>query len=292
VSARPPESDGRSAAILADVTRSSRPRRASDYPYFDNGGLPIAFAHRGGAVDEAGFALENTMFAFQQAVDLGYRYLETDAHVSADGVLVAAHDPTLERTTDGVGVIEDHTYAELAKLKVGGREAIPRFEDLLTAWPDVRVNVDAKTPEAVGLLAEMVHRHRAWDRVCVASFSAPSVYRLRRRLGPRVATALTWAEAAALLWAPGRALRARLLGSDSVGVAAQIPPRHRFGIDVLTPDFLDRAHELGKIVNVWTVNDAAEMHRVLDLGADGVFTDRLDVARAVFRERGIWPGSP
>jgi glycerophosphoryl diester phosphodiesterase len=267
----------------------TRPRRASDYPYFDNGGLPIAFAHRGGAVDEAGLALENTMYAFQQAVDFGFRHLETDAHVSADNVLVAAHDPSLERTTDGVGVIEDHTYAELAQLKVGGREAIPRFEDLLTAWPDIRINVDAKTPAAVGLLARMVHRRRAWERVCVASFSAPSVYRLRRDLGPRVATALTWAEAAALLWTPGRAIRRRLLSS---GVAAQIPPRHRYGIDVLTPEFVDRAHELGKVVNVWTINDAAEMHRVLDLGADGVFTDRVDIARDVFRARGIWTGPP
>jgi glycerophosphoryl diester phosphodiesterase len=262
---------------------------ASALPYFDNGGLPIAFAHRGGAVDEAGMALENTMFAFQQAVDLGFRYLETDAHVSADGVLVAAHDPSLERTTDGVGAIEDHSYAELARLKVGGREAIPKFEDILAAWPDVRVNVDAKTPDAVGLLSRMIHRRRAWDRVCVASFSAPSVYRLRRELGPRVATALTWAEAAALLWTPTRALRRRLVGSAA---AAQIPPRHRYGVDVLTPAFVDRAHELGIVVNVWTVNDAAEMHRVLDLGADGVFTDRLDVARAVFRERGVWPADP
>jgi glycerophosphoryl diester phosphodiesterase len=265
----------------------TRARRAADYPYFDNGGLPIAFAHRGGAVDEAGFALENTMFAFQQAVDLGFRYLETDAHVSSDGVLVAAHDPTLSRTTDGSGVIGDHTYAELAKLKVGGREAIPRFEDLLTTWPDVRINLDAKTPEAVGILARMVHRHRAWDRVCVASFSAPSVYRLRRELGPRVATALSWAEVAALMWTPARPLRERLLRS---GQAAQVPPRHRYGIDVLTPAFLDRAHELGMVVNAWTINDAAEMHRVLDLGADGVFTDRLDIARDVFRERGIWQG--
>jgi glycerophosphoryl diester phosphodiesterase len=238
-------------------------------------------------VDEAGIAVENTMFAFQQAVHLGFRYLETDAHVSSDGVLVASHDPTLERTTDGAGVIEDHTYEELAKLKVGGREAIPRFEDLLTAWPDVRLNVDAKTPGAVGLLARMVHRRRAWDRVCVASFSAASVYRLRHELGPRVATALSWAEAAALKWVPARPLRSWLLGSAQ---AAQVPPRHRYGIEVLTPAFVARAHELGKVVNVWTINDAAQMHRVLDLGVDGVFTDRLDVALTVFKERGIWQG--
>jgi len=267
----------------------TRPRRASEYPYFDNAGLPIAFAHRGGTVDDEGLVLENTMAAFQQAVDLGFRYLETDAHVSSDDVLVAAHDPTLERTTDGSGVIGDHTYAELARLKIGGREAIPRFEDLLTSWPDVRINVDAKTPAAVGLLSRMVHRHRAWDRVCVASFSAPSVYRLRRELGPRVATALSWAEVAALKWAPGRPIRARVLKS---GQAAQVPPRHRLGIDVLTPGFVDRAHELGKVVNAWTINDAAQMHQVLDLGADGVFTDRLDIAREVFLERGIWPGPP
>jgi glycerophosphoryl diester phosphodiesterase len=266
----------------------ARARRASDYPYFDNGGLPIAFAHRGGAADEAGIALENTMYAFQQAVDLGFRYLETDAHVTADGVLVASHDPTLERTTDGAGVIEDHTYDDLSRLKVGGREAIPRFEDLLTTWPDVRVNVDAKTPDAVDLIARLIHGHRAWDRVCVASFSAASVYRLRRQLGPRVATALSWLEVAALKWAPGRALRRGLLGAAQ---AAQVPPRHRFGIDVLTPALVARAHELGKVVNVWTINDAEAMHRALDMGVDGVFTDRLDIARDVFIQRGIWQGA-
>jgi glycerophosphoryl diester phosphodiesterase len=266
----------------------TRARRASDYPYFDNGGVPIAFAHRGGAVDEAGIALENTMFAFQQAVDLGFRYLETDAHVTSDGVLVASHDPTLERTTDGRGVIEDHTWEELSRLKVAGREAIPRFEDLLTSWPDVRINVDAKTPEAVGVMARAIHRHRAWDRVCVASFSASSVYRLRREVGPRVATALSWAEAAALKWAPGRQLRRWLLRSAQ---AAQVPPRHRLGIDILSPALVARAHDLGKVVNVWTVNDAAKMHEVLDLGVDGVFTDRLDILRDVFRERGIWRGA-
>jgi glycerophosphoryl diester phosphodiesterase len=260
-------------------------RPAADYPYFDNGGLPVAFAHRGGAVDESGIALENTMFAFQQAVELGFRYLETDAHVSADGVLVASHDPTLDRTTDGTGVIEDHTYEELSALRVGGQEAIPRFEELLTSWPDVRINVDAKTPDAVGLLATMVHRRRAWDRVCVASFSAASVYRLRRELGPRVATALSWAEAAALKWAPSRGLRGWLLRSAQ---AAQVPPRHRYGVEVLTPAFVERAHELGKVVHAWTINDAAEMHRVLDLGVDGVFSDRLDIAREVFVERGLW----
>jgi glycerophosphoryl diester phosphodiesterase len=277
-----------STSLTAILLRVTRARRSADYPYFDNGGLPIAFAHRGGAIDDAGIALENTMFAFQQAVDLGFRYIETDAHLTSDGILVASHDPTLERTTDGRGVIEDHTWDDLVRLKVGGSEAIPRFEDLLTSWPDVRVNVDAKTPAAVPALARLIHRNRAWDRVCVASFSAASVYRLRREVGPRVATSLSWLEVAALMWLPGRSPREWLLRD---GQAAQVPPRHRLGVTVLTPDFVARAHDHGKHVHAWTINDAPEMHRVLDLGVDGVFTDRLDVLRDVFRSRGIWQGA-
>jgi glycerophosphoryl diester phosphodiesterase len=263
------------------------PRRAADYPYFDNGGLPIAFAHRGGAVDDDGIAFENTMFAFQQAVDLGYRYIETDAHVSADGVLVASHDPTLERTTDGRGHIEDFTWDELARLKVGGREAIPRFEDLLTTWPDVRLNVDAKTDAAVERLARAIHRRRAWDRVCVASFSTRSLLRLRALVGPRVASSMGRLEVATLLLAPGRAIRAQLLRDP---VAAQVPTR-RVRVDILTRRFVDRAHELGKLVHVWTIDDAVEMRRLLDLGVDGIFADRIEVLRSVFVERGVWAGT-
>jgi glycerophosphoryl diester phosphodiesterase len=264
------------------VTTSSR---AAEYPYFDNGGRPIGFAHRGGALTGDTPLLENTMAAFQAAVDLGYRYMETDVHATHDGVLVAFHDPTLERTTDAEGLIGDLTYRELLSVKIGGREAIPRLSDLLSTWSEVRFNIDAKSPRAVRLLAATIDEHRAWDRVCVASFSAPQLRQLRRLLGPRVATAHSAVGIAALRLLPTRTLRAFAIGRH--GQAAQVPVR-RGPLEIVTPSFLDAAHHLGKHVHVWTINAPAEMHRLLDLGVDGIVTDHIEVLRDVYRSRGIW----
>jgi glycerophosphoryl diester phosphodiesterase len=264
------------------VVRSSR---ASDYPYFDNDGRPIAFAHRGGSLTGDTSRLENTMAAFQVAVDLGYRYVETDVHATRDGVLVAFHDPTLERTTDAEGLISDLSYEELSAVKIGGKEAIPRLSDLFTTWPELRVNIDAKSAASVTLLARAIEEHRAWDRVCVASFSAVHLRLLRKLLGPRVATSYSALGAAALRLLPTAFLRRLAVGH--VGQAAQVPVR-RGPIEVVTPSFLDHAHALGKQVHVWTINEPAEMNRLLDLGVDAVVTDRIDTLREVYRSRGVW----
>jgi glycerophosphoryl diester phosphodiesterase len=266
--------------------RSQRP--ASDYPYFDNGGLPIAFAHRGGRlVGDETPGRENSMAAFQAAVDLGYTYIETDVHATRDGVLIAFHDPTLERTTDAEGVISDLTYPELAKVKIGGTEPIPRFRDLLDSWPDLRINIDAKSPASVPLLVRTIDEHRAWDRVCVASFSPWYLRQLRRLLDPRVATASSALGVAAMMVLPTASLRRHVLGQ--AGQAAQVPVR-RGPIVVVSSSFLDRAHELGKQVHAWTINEPAEMHRLLDLGVDALVTDEIDTLRDVYLARGIWPG--
>jgi glycerophosphoryl diester phosphodiesterase len=264
------------------VTRVSR---ASEYPYFDNGGRPIAFAHRGGRLVGDSASRENSMAAFQAAVDLGYGYVETDVHATSDGVLVAFHDPTLERTTDAQGIIGDLTYAELERVKIAGTEPIPRFGDLLATWPELKVNVDAKSAASVGVLGAAIDEHRAWDRVCVASFSPWHLRRLRRRLGPRVATAYSAVGATALRVLPTPALRRLAVGN--AGQAAQVPVR-RGRFTVVTPSFLEHAHDLGKQVHVWTVNEPAEMHRLLDLGVDGLVTDAIDVLRDVYRTRGLW----
>ena len=125
------------------------------YPFLDWPG-PLAFAHRGGASE----APENTMPAFEHAVRLGYRYLETDAHVTADGVLIAFHDDRLDRVTDRTGVIAELPWSEVQRARVDGREPIPLLEDLLAAWPDVRVNIDPKQ-DGVGRAARRRHHpHR------------------------------------------------------------------------------------------------------------------------------------
>ena len=262
-------------------------RQAAEFPYFDNGGLPIAFAHRGGRISDDEHAFENTMLAFERAVALGYRYLETDAHATRDGVLLAFHDTTLHRTTGSGGSLADLTYDDVRRLRIGGTEPIPLMHELLTAWPDVRVNIDAKSTACVAPLSAVVGEHRAWDRVCVASFSPRRLHRLREVLGPRVATAYAAPGVAAMRFLPTDRLRRACLGAG--GIVAQVPVRKN-GIEIVTPAFVAHAHDLGKQVHVWTIDTAPEIGRLLDLEVDAVMTDRLDVLRDVFRARGIWKG--
>src|SRR5213078_954322 len=106
---------------------------------------PIAFAHRGGASDHP----ENTLPAFQHAIDLGYRYLETDVHATADGVVVAFHDTTLDRVTDHIGRIAELPWSVVREARVAGTEPIPLLEDLLAAWPEARINIDPKVDAVV-----------------------------------------------------------------------------------------------------------------------------------------------
>ncbi|MEJ7773765.1 MAG: glycerophosphodiester phosphodiesterase family protein [Nocardioidaceae bacterium] len=262
-------------------------RRAAEYPYFDNGGLPMAFAHRGGRISPDGLASENTMLAFERAVALGYRYLETDAHTTRDGVLLAFHDATVRRTTGSDGSLHDLTYDDVRPLRIGGAEPIPLMHELLSTWPDVRINIDAKSTACVAPLAAVIAEHRAWDRVCVASFSPRRLHQLRQALGPRVATAYAAPGVAAMRFLPTGPLRRVCLGRG--GLVAQVPMRTN-GIEVVTPSFVAHAHDLGKQVHVWTIDTEPEIGRVLDLGVDAVMTDRLDVLRDVFCARGIWTG--
>ena len=260
--------------------------RAADHPFFDNGGRPLAFAHRGGALTGDNVGLENTMLAFESAVALGFRYVETDVHATADGHLIAFHDGTLDRVTDAVGRIAEQTYERIRGARVAGREQLPLLHDVLSSWPGLRLNIDAKSGGSVAPLARVIADHRAWDRVCVASFSPVRLRRLRAALGPRSASSYSVLGVAALRLLPHSVQRPTVA---RVGHAAQVPIR-RGPLEIVTADFVARAHELGKQVHVWTVDAPSEMHRLLDLGVDGIITDRTDLLRDVLVARGTWDG--
>ncbi len=254
-------------------------------PFLDWPG-PLAFAHQGAHFDGATGENtgENTMESFEAAVALGYRYLETDTHATADGVLVAFHDDSLDRLTDRTGAICDLPWAEVRAARVRDRHEIPLLEDVLTAWPDVRVNIDPKHDAAVDPLIELIRRTGSIDRVCVGAFSDDRLARVRSALGDGICTSMGPRQVGWLVLAsrgvPGRRFSA---------ACVQVPVRHG-PVTLVTDRFVAAAHRRDLQVHVWTINDAAEMHRLLDLGVDGIMTDRPDVLKAVLEDRGSWVG--
>lgn len=250
------------------------------FPFLENDG-PIAFAHRGGAAN----GLENSMAAFGHAVALGYRYLETDVHATADGVLLAFHDHTLDRVTDRRGRVARLPWATVSRARIGGLEPIPRVEELLESWPDIRLNLDVKEQSAVGPLVRLLQRTGSVDRVCVASFSSARLAAVRGAVGPRLCTSLSTAGVARLRAAALHPSAHRLAPR---GVpCAQVPDR--LGpVRVVTPGLVRLAHERGQRVHVWTVDDAADIGRLLDLGVDGIMTDDIVTLRDVLLTRGQW----
>jgi len=238
---------------------------------------PIAFAHRGGASHFP----ENSWRAFEHAVELGYAYLETDAHATADGVLVAFHDKTLDRVTDRSGAIAAMPASDVRAARIAGTDPIPPLEDLVCAWPDVRFNIDVKDAPAAAPLAAMLRRTAAWDRVCITSFSAARLHSTRRLLDRPVCMATSPIGAAALRSGlPGRLL-APAFARRSVR-CAQLP----FGM--ATAPLIRRAHDARLALHVWTVNDAATMTSLLDAGVDGIMTDQTELLRDVLIARGQW----
>jgi glycerophosphoryl diester phosphodiesterase len=269
----------------------SSPRPFLDWPQ------PIPFAHRGGAGDHP----ENTLPAFEAAVRMGYRYLETDVHLTADGVVMAFHDSVLDRITDRAGPIASLTAVEVEQADAGhaftrdagrtfphrGRAVcIPRLDALLDAWPQVRVNIDPKSDAVVTPLVDVLRRHDALDRVCIGSFSDARIARARALSGGRICTSMG-PRAIAVAWAACRTGRIPRQGADCM----QIPVSTR-GIALVTPALLRAAHRSGLRVHVWTIDDRPEMERLLDLGVDGIMTDQLALLRDVMEERGTWVTQP
>lgn len=243
-------------------------------PYFAPA-RPRVIAHRGLALA----APENTLLAFSDALALGVVHLETDVHASADRVAMIAHDADLNRVAGRPQRVGDLTVAELARLDLGGAQHMPTLAEALEAFPDARFNIDLKSADAVAPAIEAIRAGRAEERVLLTSFSER-----RRRAAlaqlPGVATSASGPRFAAALLASvvhgGPVVRAALRGLHAV----QIPTR-AIGLDTVSPARIRAFHAAGVEVHVWTINDEAEMRRLLALGVDGIVTDRADLALAV-----------
>ena len=253
-------------------------------------------------------APENTTAAFASAAALGFRHLETDVHLTSDGVLIAFHDEQLDRVTDRTGTVRDLPWSEVSRARIAGTEPIPTLDELLETFPDIWFNIDAKSDDTVVSLANTLRRHGAVDRVCVAAFSDDRLRRIRRLLGPTLCTAASPREVTTLIGVarvarvdrrtPGRGpTSGQRLDAPTVPMAPtvptgpyqcmQVPVRHG-RVEIVTPAFIGAAHARGARVHVWTIDEPEEMHRLLDLGVDGVMTDRPSVLRSVLVERGEW----
>ena len=217
------------------------------------------------------------MPAFAAAIALGYRYIETDVQATSDGVLVAFHDDDLSRTCGRPGLISALPWSEVSTARVDGKEPIPLFDDLFTTFPDCRINVDCKTDAAVGPLIESLRRANALDRVCVGCFSHARLRRLRSALGSGLCSSMSPLEVA----------RWRLGFPSSAALVAQVPVRHSI-VPIVTQRMVDLAHRRAIDVHVWTIDEPAEMLRLLEMHVDGIMTDRPAVLKQVLTQRGEW----
>ena len=252
------------------------------HPFLDHP-LPFAIAHRGGSLD----GVENTMASFAAAVAMGYRYLETDVRVTADGELVVFHDARVDRVIGQAGRLCDLTWTQLERLRVGGREPVPRLAEMLKSWPDVRFLIDPKCDAAVDPLIEVLRAQDAVDRVCIGSFSDARLRRVRAAFGPALCTSMGPGELTRLRFAAWGLLPVSAV--PTVARCVQMPVRYG-PVLLAEPRCIRLAQDLGLQVHMWTINERETMEHLLDLGVDAIITDDVATLRDVLRARRAWHG--
>ena len=256
-------------------------------PYLDRE-YPIRFAHRGSRV----LWPENTAEAFQGAADLGYCYVETDVRITRDGVVVVFHDATLERTTNGAGLVERWSLRDLKRLDSawwfdeandyplrGTGVQIRSLDEVFEMWPNLHFNIDMKAPRMEWPVADVIKRHRREDSTLIGSFVDHRVAKFRRITRGAIAVS-AGPSAAAGMWAASR------VGSTLRRPVAAYQLPFDYKSLPLDRKYIDAIHRSGAQVHAWTVNEAADMHRMLDLGVDGIVSDRPDILNDVLRQRG------
>ena len=242
------------------------------------GDYPRVIAHRGFPLDHA----ENTLGAFQAALDAGADILETDVHLSKDGVVVVAHDPDLTRVARRPGLVSDFTHQELSEMDLGFGEGFPSLEGLLKAFPEARFNIDLKTRSAVEPFAEVIRALNAEDRILATSFDEHTRQAVVKLL-PAVASSTSQSM---VIWARVRSWWGLPIDNWRVTpevVALQIPPA-MYGVALVTPSMIRLAKRRGLEVHVWTINDPDDMRRLWSMGVHGIITDRTDLAVQVRSE--------
>lgn len=259
-----------------------------------NTGWPANFAHRGASLR----APENTLEAFRLGAESGAGGLELDVHMTADGHIVVIHDDSMERTTDGRGLVRDMTLREVQSFDAGYRFSpdgdvtypyrgrgvrVPELREILSEFPDLKLNIEIKEaqPGVEAVLLRTIAAAGAERRVLVVSEALTVVDYFRELSGGGISTGASRREIEAFYRA------SRTYQEDSLHPsydALQVPVRYQ-DVEVITPRFIEAAHNRGVRVDVWTIDDPTEMQRLLDLGVDVIMTNRPEVLREVLRER-------
>ena len=246
------------------------------HPFFE-GFQFFGFIHRGGAKE----ATENTLEAFQHSADMGFKFMETDIQGTKDGEVVIFHDHDLSRMADINKEIKELTYKEIKQIELVGGGRIPSLNELLTSFPNLRFNIDFKTFNTIEKGVEIIKENKAISRVCLASFSSSRLKKIRKLAGPDCCSSMSQLEVVYQL------MKSINLPSPQVnGFCAQVPTS-QWGIPIVTRRFIDYAHKKNKFVHVWTIDTESEMEKLIELGVDGLMTDRPSVLYRVMKKKNL-----
>ncbi len=249
-----------------------------EYVKHPNYPLPEPIAHRGYSAKHP----ENTMAAVEAAIVVGFNSVELDVQVTSDGVMVLLHDEDLYRVTGSRALVEQTEWAEISRLRVDGTDPIPRFEEVMSSWPDLRVVIDLKSDSVVPPLLRFLGSSSCWHRVCTGTYGGKGMAALKAEFGDKLCTALPMREMMRLRFA-SYGLPTWRFSDDCI----QAPPqRHR--MTILDRRFVKAAHARDLPIQAWTINARDKMNHLLDIGVDAIMTDEAEILKAVMIERGIW----
>lgn len=274
------------------------------HPFFQ-GYKFFGFVHRGG--DEK--KTENTLEAFQYSSDLGFVFMETDVQSTSDGRVVIFHDADLKRIAGIDKKIKDLTFDEVTNIDLINGGKIPSLEETLFSFPNLRFNIDIKTNSAVEESIKIIKSQEALTRVCLASFSNKRIRRIRKLAGPQSCTSMSQLEVVNAIFhvlaenlGSGINLRRKMRGDEAyfkskwmrttipfngIPDCAQVPVG-QWGIPIVTQSFIRIMNLLGKFVHVWTIDEPEEMNRLIDLGVDGLMTDKPSILKSTLIDRGLF----
>ncbi len=271
-------------AVLVLVRLISKP--ASVHPYYSEANNHLlVIAHQGGD----GVWPGETMFAYQNARDLGVDVLEMDIHITADKKLILMHDETVDRTTDGTGEIESMKLDELKKLDAaydwspdGGQTypyrgkglKVATLEEVFQAFPEMHMTIEIKKSarSMTKPFCDLIREYNMQDKVLVASFYDERLKEFRDEC-PGIATSSAKNETTVFVLLT----KAFLGGFYSPKFFALQVPEESGGITVMTPGFVRAAHARNLAVEPWTINDEETMRKLIEWGVDGIITDRPDI---------------